>query len=434
MINFPIRVQIALICAASFCTRLTYGFYVVPGSGTSYKDDVYSECDYFTELAPGNEYYIVNPTYPEYYVSDTRCRWVNQSPPNTSILLKCPIINLSQSTDCVADSVQVSLSGDLYMSDATKYCGKQSFTETSVGNKLVVTLEGLIMGKLLCTMEIKDSNKAVAPAASKSGNACECGKKFQMHNRIVNGHQTGVNEYPFVAALVIMPQNMVFCGASILGKRWLLTAAHCKESRVTSKNTIALVGDHDLTTEAESDVTQRLKIKDFYVHEEYNTRTAKNDMALVELDEDIVFSDKVMPICLPYHLIGHNLVGLNVTVLGWGTTSFGGPTSKVLMETTLQVKAISECREVFRDVWDKQLCTYGKNTDACQADSGGPLVYWDAAKKRWFLLGLISYGRGCAEDVPAVNTLVPCRTYLNWIEDKINTETGDSCAFNNKDS
>lgn len=51
---------------------------------------------------------------------------------------------------------------------------------------------------------------------------------------------------------------------------------------------------------------------------------------------------------------------------GWGTTSFGGPTSKVLMETTLKVRPISECQAAFAEVTEKQLCTYGKNTDACQ--------------------------------------------------------------------
>ncbi|KAI5748292.1 hypothetical protein M8J77_023923 [Diaphorina citri] len=422
-----------LAFAAPLCFQLTFGFYLAAGSGVSYKDDVYSECDYYTELSPDNEYFIVNPNYPSFYTEPTRCRWVNMSPPNTSIVLKCLVIDLSQSVDCVADSVQVSLTGDLYMSDATKYCGKQSFVEVSQSNKLVVTLEGMIMGKVLCTMKIKDGNKTPAPAG-KSANECECGRKFQMHNRIVNGHQTGVNEYPFVAGLLVNPNNIVFCGASILGKRWVITAAHCKESRVNNKNTVVLVGDHDLSSEYETDVTQKVRIKKFHVYEGYNPRTAKNDMCLVELDEDIIFSEKVMPICLPFHLIGHNFVGETVTVLGWGTTSFGGPTSKVLMETSLSVKPVSDCQEVFHDVSEKQLCTYGKNTDACQADSGGPLVYWDAKKKRYFLVGLISYGRGCADDVPAVNTLVPCELYLNWVESKINAGGGDSCAFNNKDS
>lgn len=71
-------------------------FYLAAGSGVSYKDDVYSECDYYTELSPDNEYFIVNPNYPSFYTEPTRCRWVNMSPPNTSIVLKCLVIDLSQ--------------------------------------------------------------------------------------------------------------------------------------------------------------------------------------------------------------------------------------------------------------------------------------------------------------------------------------------------
>lgn len=82
-----------------------------------------------------------------------------------------------------------------------------------------------------------------------------------MHNRIVNGHQTGVNEYPFVAGLLVNPNNIVFCGASILGKRWVITAAHCKESRVNNKNTVVLVGDHDLSSGKWSEIFRRYCLK-----------------------------------------------------------------------------------------------------------------------------------------------------------------------------
>lgn len=91
-----------------------------------------------------------------------------------------------QSTDCVADSVQVSLSGDIYMNDATKYCGKQSLVETSQSNKLVVTLEGIIMGKVVCSLRIKDGktamdgNRQTAVQAPKKENKCVCGKKFEV--------------------------------------------------------------------------------------------------------------------------------------------------------------------------------------------------------------------------------------------------------------
>lgn len=47
-----------------------------------------------------------------------------------------------------------------------------------------------------------------------------------------------------------------------------------------------------------------------------------------------------------------------------------------------------------------------------QADSGGP-VLWMGPENRLQLVGIISYGRGCATDIPGVNTRV--NPYIGWI-------------------
>lgn len=64
-----------------------------------------------------------------------------------------------------------------------------------------------------------------------------------------------------------------------------------------------------------------------------------------------------------------------------------------------------------------QYCAYdpqGKN-DSCQGDSGGPVQYFpfdsSAISK---VIGVISYGFGCATGKPGINTRVAY--YLDWIE------------------
>lgn len=52
------------------------------------------------------------------------------------------------------------------------------------------------------------------------------------------------------------------------------------------------------------------------MYEGYSSRTAKNDLLLIELDKDIIFSERVMPICLPHHLVNHNFEYEDVIVLG----------------------------------------------------------------------------------------------------------------------
>lgn len=54
---------------------------------------------------------------------------------------------------------------------------------------------------------------------------CRCGQKGS--NRIVGGVQTGVNEWPWQAALML--RDSQFCGGSLINDRYVLTAAHCTE-------------------------------------------------------------------------------------------------------------------------------------------------------------------------------------------------------------
>lgn len=54
-------------------------------------------------------------------------------------------------------------------------------------------------------------------------------------------------------------------------------------------------------------------------------------------------------------------------------------------------------------------------------DSGGPI--YGNISGRVFLIGIISYGQGCATDVPSVNTRVT--SYLKWIQD--NTPGANYC-------
>jgi len=59
--------------------------------------------------------------------------------------------------------------------------------------------------------------------------------------------ETGVNEYPMMAGLVDPFLGDVFCGATIISVKHVLTAAHCLTDRNPNRMGV-LVGDHDLST------------------------------------------------------------------------------------------------------------------------------------------------------------------------------------------
>lgn len=63
-------------------------------------------------------------------------------------------------------------------------------------------------------------------------------------------------------------------------------------------------------------------------------------------------------------------------------------------------------------------CTYAENKDACQGDSGGPLNWIDPQTGLGYIVGITSFGIGCAKlNTPGVYTKVIIRT--NFSQDLI---------------
>merc|ERR1712133_231706 len=62
-----------------------------------------------------------------------------------------------------------------------------------------------------------------------------------------------------------------------------------------------------------------------------------------------------------------------------------------------------------------RLCAWAKGTDSCQGDSGGPLTV--AENGKYVLLGVVSYGSGCATEHPGVDARV--QGFLPWIKNII---------------
>ena len=77
---------------------------------------------------------------------------------------------------------------------------------------------------------------------------------------------------------------------------------------------------------------------------------------------------------------------------------------------------------------DYLICAGPKNgnRDTCQGDSGGPLMVRDFKSRRYILIGLNSYGHGCAvKDAPGMYARVTY--FLNWVYEN----TADGCYCHN---
>ena len=82
------------------------------------------------------------------------------------------------------------------------------------------------------------------------------------------------------------------------------------------------LGEHDITGRTESMPTMQRKVKRVYVHKDYKAPTFENDIAILELESDIVRQPHIVPICMP-ETLDKVFVGEMGIVSGWGRTEYG---------------------------------------------------------------------------------------------------------------
>lgn len=222
------------------------------------------------------------------------------------------------------------------------------------------------------------------------------------------------------------------CGASFLGNRWVLTAAHC----ITDANIDYLqvnVGEYDLSNGADN----AKAIKRIYTHPEYDEELGfNNDIALIELTETIEHPAISL---LDYdESLSLALQNSPATVIGWGNTIGYSPGDELpannlpdeLRQVDLYLLSNEQCKEKLVQAYqtldnitystdqvgitDGMVCAHSPSggKGSCQGDSGGPLVV--NTNLGWQQIGIVSYGVGCADAAfPDVFTRVS--NFTDWI-------------------
>jgi len=231
-----------------------------------------------------------------------------------------------------------------------------------------------------------------------------------------------------------------FCGATVIDKRWVLTAAHC----VVSK-TDATVKDPEEILVAMGSANlgelqgQPIAAKSVVPHPEFVSSKFGHDLALIELSSDATVTATPLddaPVLLDQRAF----------TAGWGALNEGDRDTPQRFPDALQGAGVlllpyNECdirypqhaEQTDMSLRPDQICAAidGGGIDSCQGDSGGPLYRLSEDGSRVVsLLGVVSFGVGCGRaEFPGIYAGVG--TALDFIRRTIDSAPGVQPNENN---
>uniref|UniRef100_A0A1I8MLV8 Peptidase S1 domain-containing protein n=1 Tax=Musca domestica TaxID=7370 RepID=A0A1I8MLV8_MUSDO len=189
-------------------------------------------------------------------------------------------------------------------------------------------------------------------------------------SRIVGGTDAEVGQFPHQVSLQ-REDGSHTCGGSIISEKYILTAAHC----VVVGNGVEPYPPQYFQVRVGSIQSMvgglLLKLKRIIVNKTYGNFL--NDVALLELETPLTFTDYIKPIEMADEDVP---TGSDVIISGWGRLYTGGPIPQRLQWNTVKALTTEECGTAINWGYDSLIClAHPANNGACNGDSGGPATY-----------------------------------------------------------
>lgn len=236
---------------------------------------------------------------------------------------------------------------------------------------------------------------------------------------IVGGQVAPVGRFPYIAALSDQIGDFPICGGILITPNAVLSAAHCGEIKEVFINCFN-IRDRFLDDQN----CERFLVEEQIIHPNYrqDSISEENDFAIIFLQEESITEPmKYLPSSSDFTIPENE----DITIAGWGTTGFLNFNRPVtLRETIIQLVPEDTCNDLYRAEFDENLiqdnmfCASLPGRDSCQADSGGPAFFRCDFLEEDLLIGLISWGRRCAEpNFPGVYAKIS--SALDFISDAV---------------
>jgi len=241
---------------------------------------------------------------------------------------------------------------------------------------------------------------------------------------IVNGTKAEIGRYDYFT------RNLSgSCGGFLIASNIVLTAASCNGDPTSPsfyRRDIIVLGSYDyFNYNNDEEGRDYIEIKETIIHPDYDSfanNYLDNDYMLVVLERDSI----IQPVIIPEN-DDFLKPGDQVYAIGMGTISYGGAWSDDLLEVDLNYIANDKCDEFYsdifsRDITNNMLCTLTPNKDTCQGDTGGPLIKRGVKAEDDIVVGITSFGSGCASGFPGGFARVSSK--YDWIKSTVEANGG----------
>ncbi|XP_035789928.1 transmembrane protease serine 9-like [Anopheles albimanus] len=290
------------------------------------------------------------------------------------------------------------------------------------------------VGLLLLATDLSQAQRApsAAKCAKTYSSDVRCGLPVLQPSALPKHPSEAIRgEFPWHVAIYHKESvgPLYSCGGSLINDRFVLTVAHCTVNEnndypLSAEVFELLLGYHDLYEPQDLSCSEKVGVRRNHVHPDYRTHSYRHDIALLELERQVRFTDPVLPVCLDtavedppnfYQTIGK--------VPGWGYTEVDEMSSWLRM-TEIPIVNYVHCLnsnpDLFgKNMYDGMFCGgYANGSNVCNGDSGGGLVTY--RQGRWELQGIVSYTalRDVNEnicDTRQYAAYVKVRHYRDWI-------------------
>lgn len=242
------------------------------------------------------------------------------------------------------------------------------------------------------------------------------------NTNIVGGRQSKSERYPYFVSIftTVNGEKYHTCGGTLIHDDIVMTAAHCANHAHNVR-----VGAYQPPSSAENggDIYHDTRVIEKIEHPDYfrdSRERLHNDFMLLKLAEPVTDSR-----ILRYKMNLNRVKkvdrrlgsGDHVTTIGLGRVNPGGNTAKTLREVELDFRTNEQCSIYFGDMPNEMMCAKSAGRDACEGDSGGPLIVKGDSPEEDMQVGIVSWGSGCANNFPGVYSRVA--EAKEWIDDTV---------------